>query len=94
MRIPVALMIALLTDLIKLDKFLCENIQNDNNQRLIRLGLIDAMKDSGREDAAIKLAKQSSERFPESIILVSQIVSMGMKNTNKIYGFDFPCENE
>ena len=37
-------MIALLTDLIKLDKFLCENIQNDNNQRLIRLGLIDAMK--------------------------------------------------
>ena len=39
MRIPVALMIALLTDLIKLDKFLCENIQNDNNQRLIRLGL-------------------------------------------------------
>ena len=45
MRIPVALMIALLTDLIKLDKFLCENIQNDNNQRLIRLGLIDAMKE-------------------------------------------------
>ena len=36
MRIPAALMIALLTDLIKLDKFLCENIQNDNNQRLIR----------------------------------------------------------